>query len=53
MNRNTELIKAITSHNVEKVKDLLDEKKYQDMCADVNYQNAKDMKSPLHSAVEA
>ena len=52
MNRNQELIKAITTHQVQRVKDLLNEKKYQDYCADVNFQNPTDMKSPLHIAVE-
>lgn len=37
MKRNIELIKQIKSHNLEKVKDLIDEQKYLDMAADVNY----------------
>jgi hypothetical protein len=52
VNRNNELLKAINNHTVERVKDLLNEKKYADMCADVNFQNIKDMKSPLHYAVD-
>ena len=52
MNRNTELIKAIIGHQVQRVKDLLNDKKYQDYCADVNFQNPRDMKSPLHIAVD-
>lgn len=37
MNRNIDLIRAIKAHSTLKVKDLIDEKKYMDMCADVNF----------------
>lgn len=42
MNRNKDLIQAIIQHKPDKVKDLLDEKKYFDMAADVNYQPEND-----------
>lgn len=37
MEKNTELVKAIKNHQIDKVKDLLNENKYMDMIADVNY----------------
>lgn len=37
MQRNVELIKAVKARNLDKVKDLLNEQKYLDLCADVNF----------------
>jgi len=37
MQRNVELIKAVKTRNLDKVKDLLNEQKYLDLCADVNF----------------
>lgn len=51
MTRNLELLEAIKTHRIDKVKDLLNEKKYMDMCADVNFQKDQN-NAPLHYAVE-
>ena len=51
MKRNQELIKAIKAHWIMKVKDMLNEQKYFDMCADVNFQVLPEMLSPIHFAV--
>lgn len=51
MSKNLELIDAIKVHKIDKVKELLNEKKYMDMCADVNFQKDQN-NAPLHYAVE-
>lgn len=50
MNKNVELVNAVKKINIAQVKDLLDESKYLDMCADVNFQKIQNM-TPLHFAV--
>lgn len=42
---------AVRASNFAKVKELLDSKKHQDLCADINYQHNQDM-TPLHFAVK-
>lgn len=42
MKRNLELIRGIYDHSKEKVLDLLNEKKYNDLAADINYQPNND-----------
>lgn len=49
--RNQELIKAIQANDISVVADLLNEVKYQDQCADVNFQHKQDLQ-PLHYAVK-
>lgn len=38
MSRNLQLIQAVKQRNSDKIKDLLNENKYLDLCADVNFQ---------------
>jgi ankyrin repeat protein len=51
MDRNQELISAVKQLNIAKVQDLLNEQKYMDMCADVNFMENQN-NAPLHLAVE-
>jgi len=37
LNKNLALITAIKNQDLEKVRELLDDKTYMDLCADVNY----------------
>eukprot|EP00347_Sterkiella_histriomuscorum_P000026 403377465 len=51
MNRNINLINAVKYQKLNEVKDLLNEKLYSDMTADINFQKIQNQ-TPLHYAVE-